>query len=88
MARSAKRPLTVHTIAEQPGVGDCEFAEFLPPPPSTVAGASEAMVVEAVPLLLRLTRGDRDLSCEVFVVPPVYFRGSPQRMSRTRAGDA
>lgn len=63
------------------GVGDFELAEFFTPPLSTVAGANEAMVAEAVPILFRLIRGEKDLAREVFVVPPVYLRGSTQRGS-------
>jgi LacI family transcriptional regulator len=61
------------------GVGDYELAEFFDPPLSTVAGANEAMVAEAVPILFRLLRGENEISREVLVVPPVFLRGSTQR---------
>ncbi len=69
------------------GVGDYELAEFFTPPLSTVAGANEAMVGEAVPLLFRLLRGEKIASSEVLVVPPVYLRGSTQRIGGGRKGD-
>jgi LacI family transcriptional regulator len=62
------------------GIGDYELAEFFDPPLSTVAGANEAMVAEAVPLLFRLLRGDKDTPHEVLVVPPVYERESTRRV--------
>lgn len=62
------------------GVGDYDLAEFFTPPLSTVAGANEAMVAEAVPALFRLLRGEKEQAREVFVVPPVYLRASTQRM--------
>ncbi len=62
------------------GVGDYELAEFFTPPLSTVAGANEAMVAEAVPRLFRLIRGEKESAGETFVVPPVYLRGSTQRI--------
>jgi LacI family transcriptional regulator len=61
------------------GVGDYELAEYLAPPLSTVAGANDAMVDEAVPMLFRLLRGEKDISREVLVVPPVFLRASTQR---------
>ena len=71
------------------GVGDYELAEFFTPPLSTVAGANEAMVSQAVPLLFRLIRGEKDVPAETLVVPPVYLRGSTQRMgSPRRRGNA
>ncbi|HVU33367.1 MAG TPA: LacI family DNA-binding transcriptional regulator [Opitutaceae bacterium] len=66
------------------GVGDFELAEFFTPPLSTVAGANEAMVAEAVPLLFRLLRGEKNVPQEVLVVPPVYLRASTQRLKRPR----
>ncbi len=63
------------------GVGDYELGEFFTPALSTVAGANEAMVAEAVPLLFRLLRGEKELPHEVFVVPPVYLRASTERES-------
>jgi LacI family transcriptional regulator len=61
------------------GVGDCELAEYLDPPLSTVAGANDAMVDEAVPILFRLLRGEKDIARELLVVPPVFLRGSTRR---------
>jgi LacI family transcriptional regulator len=61
------------------GVGDYELAEYLDPPLTTVAGANEAMVAEAVPLLFRLLRGEADVPKEVLVVPPILLRGSTIR---------
>jgi LacI family transcriptional regulator len=62
------------------GVGDYELAEFFTPPLSTVAGGNEAMVAEAVPALFRQLRGEKEAPREIFVVPPVYLRGSTQRV--------
>lgn len=61
------------------GMGDYELAEFFSPPLTTVAGANDAMVAEAVPLLFRLLRGEKDVAREVVVVPPVFQRESTQR---------
>lgn len=61
------------------GVGDHEVAEFFDPPLSTVAGANDAMVAEAVPLLFRLLRGEKDAPHEVMVIPPVFLRESTRR---------
>ncbi|QYM78176.1 LacI family transcriptional regulator [Horticoccus luteus] len=61
------------------GIGDYELAEYLDPPLTTVAGANEAMVAEAVPMLFRLLRGEESVSTEVLVVPPVFMRQSTQR---------
>ena len=61
------------------GLGDYELAEFFSPPLSTVAGANDAMVAEAVPLLFRLLSGEKGPPQEVLVVPPVYLRESTQR---------
>jgi LacI family transcriptional regulator len=61
------------------GVGDYEMAEFSDPPLSTVAGANDAMVAEAVPLLFRLLRGEKDAPNEVMVTPPVFLRESTRR---------
>ncbi len=60
------------------GVGDHELAEFFDPALTTVAGANEAMVAEAVPLLFRLLRGE-PVPPEVLVVPPVFLRESTRR---------
>ena len=46
---------------------------------TTVAGANEAMVAEAVPLLFRLLRGESDVPTEVLVVPPILLRASTLR---------
>lgn len=62
------------------GVGDYELAEYFDPPLTTVAGANDAMVAEAVPLLFRLLRGEKDAPGEVLVVPPVFPRASSQRV--------
>jgi DNA-binding LacI/PurR family transcriptional regulator len=56
------------------------MAEFFDPPLTTVAGANDAMVAEAVPLLFRLLRGEKDALSEVLVVPPVFLRASSQRV--------
>jgi LacI family transcriptional regulator len=58
------------------GVGDHEMAEYFDPPLTTVAGSNEAMVAEAVPLLFRILRGEKDAPREVVVVPPVILRSS------------
>lgn len=58
------------------GVGDFELAEYFDPPLTTVAGANDAMVAEAVPLLFRILRGEKDVPREILVVPPVFQRGS------------
>lgn len=60
------------------GVGDHELAEFFDPALTTVAGANEAMVAEAVPLLFRLLRGE-PVPPEILVVPPVFLRESTRR---------
>jgi LacI family transcriptional regulator len=61
------------------GVGDYELAEYFDPPLTTVAGANDAMVAEAVPLLFRILRGDKELPREVLVVPMVFDRTSTRR---------
>jgi len=61
------------------GIGDYEIAEFFTPPLSTVAGSNDAMVAEAVPLLFRLLRGEKDAPGEVKVTPPVLLRESTRR---------
>ncbi len=58
------------------GVGDYELAEYFDPPLTTVAGANDAMVAEAVPLLFRILRGEKGAPAEVLVVPPVFLRES------------
>lgn len=63
------------------GVGDNELAEFFDPPLTTVAGANDAMVAEAIPLLFRMLRGEKDLPKEVLVVPPVFLRASTNRVA-------
>ncbi len=63
------------------GVGDHELAEYFTPPLSTVAGANNAMVAKAVPMLFRLLQGPRNPTREILVVPPVYLRASTQRKS-------
>jgi LacI family transcriptional regulator len=60
------------------GVGDYELAEFFTPPLSTLAGANDAMVAEAVPLLFRLLSGEQQSPREVLVVPTAYLRASTQ----------
>ena len=64
------------------GVGDIELAEYFDPPLTTVAGANEAMVAEAVPLLFRILRGEKDVPREILVVPPVFLRTSTLRNRR------
>ncbi len=66
------------------GVGDYELAEFFDPPLTTVAGANDAMVAEAVPLLFRILRGEKDAPREVLVVPPVFLRESTRRENESR----
>jgi LacI family transcriptional regulator len=61
------------------GVGDYDLAEYFDPPLTTVAGANDAMVSEAVPLLFRILRGEKDAPREVLVVPPVFVRSSTSR---------
>jgi LacI family transcriptional regulator len=61
------------------GVGDFELAEYFDPPLTTVAGANEAMVAEAIPLLFRILRGEKDVPREILVVPPVFLRKSTLR---------
>ncbi|MEO7412288.1 MAG: LacI family DNA-binding transcriptional regulator [Opitutaceae bacterium] len=61
------------------GVGDYELAEFFDPALTTVAGANDAMVAEAIPLLFRILRGETAGPQEVCVVPPVYLRESSRR---------
>jgi LacI family transcriptional regulator len=73
--RSRRIPEDVAVV----GVGDYELAEYFDPPLTTVAGANEAMVAEAVPLLFRLLRGEADVPREVLVVPPVFLRESTRR---------
>ncbi|MBW7893716.1 MAG: LacI family DNA-binding transcriptional regulator [Opitutaceae bacterium] len=58
------------------GVGDNEFAEYFDPPLTSMAGANDAMVAEAVPLLFRVLRGEKDVVKEVLVVPTVFQRAS------------
>ncbi len=58
------------------GVGDNEMAEYFDPPLTTVAGANDAMVGEAVPLLFGMLQGDRGPAREIHVVPPLYLRSS------------
>ncbi|HZZ56495.1 MAG TPA: LacI family DNA-binding transcriptional regulator [Opitutaceae bacterium] len=61
------------------GVGDYELAEFFSPPLSTLAGANDAMVAQAVPLLFRLLRGEPEATREILVVPSVFLRESTRR---------
>lgn len=62
------------------GVGDHELAEFFNPPLTTTAGANDAMVAEAVPLLFsQLLDGHKTQSQEILVAPPVYLRDSTRR---------
>lgn len=61
------------------GVGDFGQEEYFDPPMTTVAGANETMVAEAVPLLFRLLRGDASAPGEVLVIPPVIARASTAR---------
>jgi LacI family transcriptional regulator len=65
------------------GVGDYELAEYFDPPLTTVAGANDAMVAEAVPLLFRILRGENDAPREVLVVPPIFMRESTMRGKAT-----
>ena len=68
------------------GVGDYELAEYINPPLTTVAGANDAMVAEAVPLLFRLLYGEKSVPSEVLVVPPVFLRESTQRKNSPAKG--
>ncbi len=61
------------------GVGDYELAEYFDPPLTTVAGANDTMVAEAVPQLFRMLRGEASAQREVVVVPPVFLRESTAR---------
>lgn len=61
------------------GIGDFGLAEYFDPPLTTVAGANDAMVSEAVPLLFQLLHGQETSQREVFVVPPVLHRASTQK---------
>lgn len=70
------------------GVGDYELAEYFDPPLTTVAGANEAMVAEAVPLLFRLLNGEKAVPGEVLVVPPVFLRASTERAKTSRKNSA
>ncbi|MCF3649790.1 LacI family DNA-binding transcriptional regulator [Synoicihabitans lomoniglobus] len=67
------------------GVGDNELAEYFDPPLTTVAGANDAMVAEAVPLLFRYLRGEKGIPQEVLTTPPVLVRASTLRR---RAGQS
>ncbi len=69
------------------GVGDNEMAEYFDPPLTTVAGANDAMVAEAVPLLFRMLRGERDAPREVLVVPPVFERESTLKRKAEQRGE-
>ncbi|HEY0864424.1 MAG TPA: LacI family DNA-binding transcriptional regulator [Lacunisphaera sp.] len=62
------------------GVGDYDLAEYFDPPLTTVAGANDAMVAEAVPLLFRILRGEKHALREVLVVPPVFVRDSTNKL--------
>ena len=61
------------------GVGDNEMAEFFDPPLTTVAGANDAMVAEAVPLLFRILKNDQHIPQEILAIPPVLLRDSTRR---------
>jgi LacI family transcriptional regulator len=75
--RGLKVPQDVAVV----GVGDFEVAEYLDPPLTTVAGANDAMVAEAVPLLFRMLRGESELPKEIAVSPPIYIRESTSKKS-------
>jgi LacI family transcriptional regulator len=66
------------------GIGDYELAEYFDPPLTTVAGANDAMVAEAVPLLFRILRGEKHAPREVLVVPPVFVRESTMKRKSGR----
>lgn len=62
------------------GVGDYELAGFFNPPLTTTAGANDAMVAEAVPLLFsQLLDRKKTQPQEILVAPPVYVRDSTRR---------
>jgi LacI family transcriptional regulator len=61
------------------GVGDNEMAEYFDPPLTTVAGANDAMVSEAVPLLFSMLQDDQMQAKEILVVPPIIRRESSNR---------
>jgi LacI family transcriptional regulator len=62
------------------GVGDHELADFFNPPLTTTAGANDAMVAEAVPLLFsQLLDRKKTQPQEILVAPPVYVRDSTRR---------
>lgn len=64
------------------GVGDFDLAEYFDPPLTTVAGANDAMVAEAIPLLFKMLHGEKGAQREVVVVPPVFLRASTHRSKR------
>lgn len=66
------------------GVGDHEIEEFFNPPLSTLAGANDAMVAEAIPLLFNQLSGKSEHPMEILVVPPVYLRDSTNRPRKER----
>jgi LacI family transcriptional regulator len=61
------------------GIGDYGVAEYFDPPLTTVAGANEAMVAEAIPLLFSLVRGEPAPAQPLSVFPPLIVRGSTKK---------
>lgn len=74
-----QRGLNIPRDVAMVGVGDNEMAEYFDPPLTTVAGANDAMVAEAVPLLFSLLQGPPGPAREILVVPPVFARKSTRR---------
>tara|TARA_B110000305_G_scaffold115759_2_gene130021 strand:- start:135 stop:1190 length:1056 start_codon:yes stop_codon:yes gene_type:complete len=64
------------------GVGDNEVSEYFDPPLTAVAGANDAMVAEAIPLLFKLLQGEENIPKEILVVPSVLERKSTDRKTK------
>lgn len=80
-----QRGFNIPTDVAAVGVGDYDLAEFFDPPLTTVAGANDAMVAEAVPLLFRILHGEKDVPKEILVVPPVIVRASAHKVRSVHA---
>jgi LacI family transcriptional regulator len=61
------------------GIGDYGVAEYFDPALTTVAGANEAMVAEAIPLLFSLLRGESGPAQPLMVYPPTIVRNSTRK---------
>ncbi|AWI09292.1 LacI family DNA-binding transcriptional regulator [Ereboglobus luteus] len=79
-----ERGLSIPNDAAVVGVGDHEIEEFFNPSLSTLAGANDTMVAEAIPLLFNQLSGKTEHPQEILVVPPVYLRESTNRSRRPR----